>query len=802
LDGISSVEELRDLISQIDITASGSVTVFYSGDAPDGQNFGDLARDLATDQSDLRIIDHTQIADFLDVDTNTELKAALERIVGGNPLEAGTPSHQFMNGIEDANGKRIANGIWDDVSERFAQETVGEVRVLTSPKKEFGVFALSELPALLDNPGVTTIDGLPREQLIFLRDSQGIEMVKHAVAANAFAQIDLSGLLTGGFNEYRQLDIGDLANLLKDDATRTALYEKLTALDPQSTVNLETGLSALRQAGELSHLNGISRALNRVGYVGGVLSFMLVSAQASAAPTRAETEAIMKQWAVDAAGGEVGAIIAGAAAGIAVAAFGAAVTPVAAPVAVALTLGASLLGGFFGAEWANEFHGMLNDGDESQRRQILDRLTELYFGESTDVSPETLPGTESNFMRVDPALSAAAMYQAARSSLAWRYALVKLNPFVVPDANYSVLHNSNGELDLFDDVTREGLTDEYLMARAQALHTYAGLFAAGVEIEPGQPYPGGYDIHFGDAGLQVEANAEGAVVDLHYTSDFKAQRLFGGVGNDLLTGSTGTDMLFGSAGNDRLDGGMGPDYLEGGQGHDTYIAGGGDEIFDRDGDGRVLFDDALLVGGTDTGSGGVYESAYQAFRYTLTDTNLTVRRSVDGAELKIAHFINGHLGISLGQEEPSSPGGLTTIGTTESDIIYGQTDPGVTDFERVNGFNLPDHILGQDGRDWIYAWDNGPQVLENGVVVNSAPDTDIVEGGPGRDFIHGGAGDDRLFATEEADAAAVKAGQGSLAFGGLANDEGDFVSGQSGDDELYGSGRVDGLFGGDGDDLI
>jgi len=88
------------------------------------------------------------------------------------------------------------------------------------------------------------------------------------------------------------------------------------------------------------------------------------------------------------------------------------------------------------------------------------------------------------------------------------------------------------------------------------------------------------------------------------------------------------------------------------------------------------------------------------------------------------------------------------------------------------------------------------------MVVNSAPDTDIVEGGPGKDFIHGGAGDDVLYATDSVDAAAVVQGLGSLEASVSGLQEGDFVSGQSGADELYGSGRLDGLFGGDGDDLI
>ena len=166
-------------------------------------------------------------------------------------------------------------------------------------------------------------------------------------------------------------------------------------------------------------------------------------------------------------------------------------------------------------------------------------------------------------------------------------------------------------------------------------------------------------------------------------------------------------------------------------------------------------------------------------------------------------FQDGHLGISLRNESPPAPVDREPgQGTAESEVIRGIFLLAETDYDSVNTYNLPDHIQGREGRDWIYAWDDGPQTIVDGVVINSAPDTDIVEGGPGKDFIHGGAGDDALYATDMSDAPAVVAGYGSLDVGVSGAQAGDFVSGQSGQDTLYGSGRTDGLFGGDGDDLI
>ncbi len=216
-----------------------------------------------------------------------------------------------------------------------------------------------------------------------------------------------------------------------------------------------------------------------------------------------------------------------------------------------------------------------------------------------------------------------------------------------------------------------------------------------------------------------------------------------------------------------------------------------------------MFDEAVLFGGIRTGASGAFESGDGAFRYSLTDNELLVERVSDGAVLNIQNFRNGDLGISLDEIEPLIPSDYSLIqGTADSEVLKGGVDLSATDNTLINGYNLPDHIQGGDGRDWIFAWDGSRTYVENQTVINQAPDTDLVEGGSGKDVIQGGPGDDILYATEVVDAPSVIAGQGSMSYGGSANDEGDFVSGQDGNDELYGSGRVDGLFGGDGDDLI
>lgn len=57
----------------------------------------------------------------------------------------------------------------------------------------------------------------------------------------------------------------------------------------------------------------------------------------------------------------------------------------------------------------------------------------------------------------------------ARDSIAWRYALRELNPFVITDADYA-RHNTDGSLDLYDEASGTGtMTDRYLADRAAML---------------------------------------------------------------------------------------------------------------------------------------------------------------------------------------------------------------------------------------------------------------------------------------------------------------------------------------------
>ncbi len=407
-------------------------------------------------------------------------------------------------------------------------------------------------------------------------------------------------------------------------------------------------------------------------------------------------------------------------------------------------------------------------------------------------------------LRVQPLLALGTNETALRAQaedgdgIAYRYALLNLTPFAVTgDDSLYAAFVASGQGARYDPFTRLGLTDAYLADRAkfsQALLEWNAADASPSMLTADDPW------RFEDRTLGIAIDNSDLASELPI--DDATYYLFGSAQPDVLIGKGRRDALYGGLGADILDGGEGEDYLEGGAGEDTYIAGHGDAVFDHDGIGQVLFDGDLLIGGVLDGGSGEYRSQDDRYRYTQVGGVLHVQRTTDDAALTVQGFEAGDLAIQLEAPASETPTLIAGSGSSASEVIEGSIDLTVSDLEQLNGYNLPDHIQGLAGRDWIYAWDDGPQTVDNGIVIHSAPDTDTVEGGPDKDFIHGGAGDDRLYATTIADAAAVTAGQGSMALAISGGEAGDFVSGQGGDDALFGSARTDGLFGGQGDDLI
>src|SRR5690606_22937459 len=68
---------------------------------------------------------------------------------------------ELMGGMRP-DGSRVES-VWDRASRRLALAAEGDVRTLTPSALDGKVFASVELPALLDNPKVSHVNGIPVE---------------------------------------------------------------------------------------------------------------------------------------------------------------------------------------------------------------------------------------------------------------------------------------------------------------------------------------------------------------------------------------------------------------------------------------------------------------------------------------------------------------------------------------------------------------------------------------------------------------------------------------------------------------
>jgi hypothetical protein len=172
LANVTTTDQLRSLINQLSIEASGKTTILYSGVSTtnDMVSNSQIIQGMLRNGEDIRIIDKTEAAKFLQLNDklpgyNKTLSDKLELIYGDNGSIRGSPANKFLFGDIDAHGKRIPNGAWDNVSGRFVTDTVGEVRTITGGAFDDKVFAQTEVPAALKNTKITSIDGIARADL-------------------------------------------------------------------------------------------------------------------------------------------------------------------------------------------------------------------------------------------------------------------------------------------------------------------------------------------------------------------------------------------------------------------------------------------------------------------------------------------------------------------------------------------------------------------------------------------------------------------------------------------------------------
>lgn len=265
----------------------------------------------------------------------------------------------------------------------------------------------------------------------------------------------------------------------------------------------------------------------------------------------------------------------------------------------------------------------------------------------------------------------------------------------------------------------------------------------------------------------------------------------GGGGNDLLSGGDGHDALHGMSGDDTLIGGKGNDILTGGSGNDKYEFSSGDgqdQIFDLDGNGRILINGVpLSIAKRVAPLSNTWITADGTITLTLTDdaseNTLSIKYGVDD-QVFIRNYASGMFGIQLSDyvDGGSQASALTIVG----DLRPIDVDPSV-----------PGDQLSHDDLGNVLVMPNVSEANRADVLYGSQSD-DVIIGRGGSDRLFGKAGHDSLFGNQQSTveqtlADSVEAGDGG---------RGDWMDGGDGNDLLVGSSARDVLLGGDGADTL
>lgn len=424
---------------------------------------------------------------------------------------------------------------------------------------------------------------------------------------------------------------------------------------------------------------------------------------------------------------------------------------------------------------------------------------------------------------------AATLAERAAVDPAYRYALRRLNPFVVSGSEAIYAQHGAGADDDGAQFSSSYWFDRanFLLGLADAnIHSRAtvdgeAVFLSGADIDYRDTVTGKV-LHAATPARITVQRASRDVILLDDASGQVSRVMFAGSatiagseGKDRLYGDHGANALLGERGEDRLEGGAGDDklygndesnaddgaadLLYGGHGVDTYYANFRDVVEDRDGMGTIVLREHELEAGyreladppdTYTSRDGRYTYRHDAIAHTLSIAS----KVGDPLEaLTIANYSNGQLGIVL-HENPqptdarfsgSSAADIITVnitGTELSGTIDGEViEPVVRFTPRIQA------VAARGGDDLVTVAGDLPgiRIYGDSVVGEAADD--------GHDEIIVDTG------AVAGDPGPIEANDGARVFGGGGNDR---IAGGRRNDELFGDSGNDWISAGEGNDRI
>ncbi len=378
LDRIETKEQLLELIERVDHRVQGSVTVLYSGVTGRYSSVGEkivhsgaMAEALHESGNDVRTIDQSEVGKFMNMTRNSsnynkKFVDKLKQIFGEDKVGL----QSFMDG-EVVDGMRVNNGVWDRVSARYVADAVGEVVTFTGGASVSRVFFQTELPLILSNPRVTSIDGIPIEVFHGMAVEDAFEIITAASEVRA-SRLMISVDEYGNPLQINQHYIVDARNFFADSNAingnapppDTSMRSMADFIPQERVAAHREALKEIRIAQDnlavhykQDLLNQPSqtpsrwlKALDQLGHIADVVSLAAVAHDAKAAMDAGDSDAaqrMMTQWALE----NAGAILAGRLASLAVAPLLAA-GPLGWLAAGGMVLSASMLGSAYSDEAA------------------------------------------------------------------------------------------------------------------------------------------------------------------------------------------------------------------------------------------------------------------------------------------------------------------------------------------------------------------------------------------------------------------------------------------------------------------
>ncbi|MBD2720485.1 hypothetical protein H6G99_16155, partial [Synechococcus sp. FACHB-909] len=390
LDTIETKEQLLELIERVDHRVQGSVTVLYSGVTGRYSSVGEkivhsgaMAEALHESGNDVRTIDQSEVGKFMNMTRNSsnynkKFVDKLKQIFGEDKVGL----QSFMDG-EVVDGMRVNNGVWDRVSARYVADAVGEVVTFTGGASVSRVFFQTELPLILNNPRVTSIDGIPIEVFHGMAVEDAFKIIIAASEVRT-SRLKISVDESGNPLQINQHYVLDARNFFEDSnaingnapppdtpmrsmadfipqervaAHREALREIRIAQDNLAVHYKRDLLNQSPQTPQTP--SRWLKAMDQLGHIADVVSLAAVAHDAKAAMDAGDPDAaqrMMTQWALE----NAGAILAGRLASLAVAPLLAA-GPLGWLAASGIVLSASMLGSAYSDEAAEFVAGHLAD---------------------------------------------------------------------------------------------------------------------------------------------------------------------------------------------------------------------------------------------------------------------------------------------------------------------------------------------------------------------------------------------------------------------------------------------------------